>query len=114
MNPCYRDDPEALRALVQPDRVHRDLYLSPELFELEQERFFARTWNYLAHDSQIPEVGDYLTVEHAGRPLIVVRHTDRSVRVLMRQHRQVLPLPLPRLDLQDRRRPAGDTAQARL
>ena len=83
MNPCYRDDPEALRALVQPDRVHRDLYLSPELFELEQERFFARTWNYLAHDSQIPEVGDYLTIEHAGRPLIVVRHTDRSVRVLM-------------------------------
>ena len=31
----YRDDPEAIRALVQPDRVHRDLYIDPELFALE-------------------------------------------------------------------------------
>ena len=33
----YRDDPEAIRALVQPDRVHRDLYIDPDLFALEQE-----------------------------------------------------------------------------
>ena len=32
----YRGNPEAIRALVQPDRVHRDLYISQELFELEQ------------------------------------------------------------------------------
>ena len=30
-------DPSArIRALVQPDRVHRDLYLSEEIFALEQ------------------------------------------------------------------------------
>jgi len=39
----YRDNPEAVRALVQNDRVHRDLYISQELFELEQEHFFANT-----------------------------------------------------------------------
>ena len=39
----YRDQPERIRALVQEDRVHRDLYLSQELFELEQEHFFANT-----------------------------------------------------------------------
>ena len=32
----YHDRPEAIQALVQPDRVHRDLYLSEELFALEQ------------------------------------------------------------------------------
>jgi phenylpropionate dioxygenase-like ring-hydroxylating dioxygenase large terminal subunit len=79
----YRGNPDAVRALVQPDRVHRDLYISQELFELEQEHFFANTWNYAGHDSQLPEPGDYIRVEIAGRPLIVVRHTDRSVRVLM-------------------------------
>ena len=42
----YRDQPEAIRALVQDDRVHRDVYLSDELFALEQERFFANTWLY--------------------------------------------------------------------
>ena len=56
----YRGNPEAMRALVQPDRVHRDLYISHELFELEQEHFFANTWNYVGHDSQLPKPGDYL------------------------------------------------------
>lgn len=79
----YRDNPDAVRALVQPDRVHRDLYISPELFELEQQHFFANTWNYVGHDSQIPAQGDYLNVDIAGRPLIAVRHTDGSVRVMM-------------------------------
>ena len=41
----YRGKPEAVRALVQNDRVHRDLYISQDLFELEQEHFFANTWN---------------------------------------------------------------------
>ncbi len=79
----YRGNPDAVRALVRPDRVHRDLYIDPELFALEQEHFFANTWNYLGHTSQIPKVGDYLTVDIAGRPLIAVRHTDNSVCVMM-------------------------------
>ncbi len=79
----YRGNPQAVAALVKPDQVHRDLYTHPEIFELEQEHFFANTWNYAGHDSQIPKVGDYLTVTIAGRPLIVVRHTDDSVRVMM-------------------------------
>nr|MDQ2735718.1 aromatic ring-hydroxylating dioxygenase subunit alpha [Pseudomonadota bacterium] len=79
----YRSDPAAVRALVQPDRVHRDLYIDEELFALEQEHFFANTWNYVGHDSQLPNPGDYLRAEVAGQPLIVVRHQDDSVRVLM-------------------------------
>ena len=40
----YRNDPAALDALVQPDRVHRDVYVDPELFELEMERLWSRAW----------------------------------------------------------------------
>jgi phenylpropionate dioxygenase-like ring-hydroxylating dioxygenase large terminal subunit len=79
----YRGNAEAVRSLVQPDRVHRDLYIDPELYELEQEHFFANTWNYIGHDSQIPNPGDYISVEVAGRPLMAVRHTDGAVHVLM-------------------------------
>lgn len=68
--------------LVQDDRVHRDLYLSPELFALEQRHFFANTWLYLGHTSQVPEVGDYLAVDIAGRPLLMVRQPDGGIRVL--------------------------------
>ncbi|WP_431273706.1 aromatic ring-hydroxylating dioxygenase subunit alpha [Variovorax ureilyticus] len=79
----YRGNPDAVRALVQDDRVHRDLYISQELFELEQEHFFANTWNYAGHESQIPKAGDYITNDIAGRPLIIARHSDGSVRVMM-------------------------------
>jgi phenylpropionate dioxygenase-like ring-hydroxylating dioxygenase large terminal subunit len=78
---AYRGQPDAIRALVQPDRVHRDLYLSDELFALEQQHFFANTWNYLGHASQVPNAGDYLAVDIAGRPLLLVRQPDGSVRV---------------------------------
>jgi benzoate/toluate 1,2-dioxygenase alpha subunit len=79
----YRAQPDAVRALVQPDRVHRDLYISQEIFELEREHFFVNTWNYVGHDSQVPLPGDYVTTEIAGQPLIVARHDDGSVRVMM-------------------------------
>ncbi len=83
MTSKYRARPDAVRSLVQPDRVHRDLYIDEEIFALEREHFFVNTWNYVGHDSQLPQPGDYITTEIAGQPLIVVRHDDGSVRVLM-------------------------------
>ena len=71
-----------IAALVQPDRVHRDLYLSDALFALEQKHFFANTWNFVGHASQVPEPGDFVTVEIAGRPLLMVRQKDGGIRVL--------------------------------
>ena len=71
-----------IAALVQPDRVHRDVYLSEELFALEQQHFFANTWSYLGHASQVPNAGDYLAETIAGRPLVMVRQPDASLRVL--------------------------------
>jgi phenylpropionate dioxygenase-like ring-hydroxylating dioxygenase large terminal subunit len=79
----YRSDPATIGRLVEPDRVHRDLYLSEELFALEQERLFARAWIFVGHASQVPRPGDYLTAAIAGRPLILVRHQDGALHVLM-------------------------------
>lgn len=79
--PSYRNDPDALSALVQDRRVHRDLYLSQEVFELEQERFFARTWQYAGHASEVPQAGDFRTLDIAGRPLVIVRQANGSIGV---------------------------------
>jgi phenylpropionate dioxygenase-like ring-hydroxylating dioxygenase large terminal subunit len=79
----YRNDPAALAALVQDERVHRDLYIDPEVFQLEMERLWSRTWIYVGHTSQVPHAGDFITADIAAKPLIMVRHTDGSVRVLM-------------------------------
>src|SRR4029453_5886822 len=78
----YRGRRDSIRALVEDDRVHRDVYLSEELFALEQEHFFANTWNYLGHASQVPASGDYFAIDLAGRPVMMVRQADGSIRVL--------------------------------
>jgi benzoate/toluate 1,2-dioxygenase alpha subunit len=79
----YRDDVRALAGLVEPDRVHRDVYCDPEVFQLEMERLWARAWIYVGHASQVPNAGDYFTCDIGAQPVIMVRHTDGTVRVLM-------------------------------
>jgi len=78
---CYRADPAALAALVREDAVHRDVYVDPEVFALERERLWERSWLYAGHDSQLPAVGDRCAVRLAGRALALVRDPDGAVRV---------------------------------
>ena len=78
----YRDNPAALRALVREAEVHRDVYINPEIFELEMERLFANTWIYIGHDSQVPNAGDYFTTTIGSQPVLMVRHEDGVVHVL--------------------------------
>ena len=79
----YATDPVAIRALVEPDRVHRDAYLSDELFALEQQRLFARAWLYVGHRSQVALAGDYITIDLAGNPVIMIHDQAGVVRVLI-------------------------------
>ncbi|HEY0420356.1 MAG TPA: aromatic ring-hydroxylating dioxygenase subunit alpha [Acetobacteraceae bacterium] len=78
----YRDNPQAIRALVQDGAVHRDVYTSPEIFDLEMERLFRNTWVYVGHASQVPNSGDFFTTTVGSAPVVMVRHTDGTIRVL--------------------------------
>ena len=75
-------DTDYIRSLVRPDCVHKDVYVDPEIFGLEVKRIFARSWNYLCHESQIAHPGDYLTIEIAGNPVMVIRDEDNTISVL--------------------------------
>ena len=68
-------------ALVRKDRVHRRVYIAPDIFKLEQERIFSRSWLFAGHESQAPCRGDFITTELAGQPLVVVRH-ENDIKVL--------------------------------
>jgi phenylpropionate dioxygenase-like ring-hydroxylating dioxygenase large terminal subunit len=79
----YRDDPEALLHLVEDDRVHRDVYTDREVFALEMERLWPRSWVYVGHASQVPQAGDFITLDVAAKPLLMVRQADGGIRVMM-------------------------------
>lgn len=75
-------DTEDLSQLVKPGRVHRRLYTDPEIFRLEMERIFGQAWVYVGHESQIRKPGDFATTRIGQQPMVLVRHTDGSIKVL--------------------------------
>lgn len=48
---------------------------------LEEDRIFSRTWNYIGHETEIPEPGDYAVRYIIDDPLIFIRDEDGAVRV---------------------------------
>jgi 2-chlorobenzoate 1,2-dioxygenase len=75
-------DRKGLADLVKPDKVHRSLYTDPAIFDLEMTEIFGQAWIYVGHDSQVPDVGDYVTALVGKQSLIVIRDTPDSVAVL--------------------------------
>jgi len=73
--------PPDLATYVEPDRVRREVYTDPALFDLEMERIHERVWIYCGHETQVPDAGDYVTLQIGRQPMVLVRATD-GVRVL--------------------------------
>lgn len=69
--------------LVQSDRVHRSVYTDPRIFEMEMDRVFGSAWLYLAHESQLPGVGSFYATRMGREPVIVMRHSDQSIQVVV-------------------------------
>jgi phenylpropionate dioxygenase-like ring-hydroxylating dioxygenase large terminal subunit len=68
--------------LVRADRVHGSVYTDPDVFELELARIYRAGWVFVAHESEVPEAGDYVTRRIGREPVIVSRGTDGEVHVL--------------------------------
>jgi benzoate/toluate 1,2-dioxygenase alpha subunit len=67
--------------------VHRDVYVDPEIFQLEMERIFESSWLYLAHESQVANPGDYLTLLMGRQPVILYRDRAGKLRVFVNRCR---------------------------
>src|SRR3954454_18013242 len=78
----YRGNAEAVRSLIRETEVHRNVYIDDEVFQLEMEHLFANTWVYVGHESQVPNEGDYYGTTVGLQPILMVRHSDGTVRVL--------------------------------
>jgi phenylpropionate dioxygenase-like ring-hydroxylating dioxygenase large terminal subunit len=78
----YLRSPSALQALVEPNRVHSDVYTHPEIFELEMRYLFGRAWLLVGHESQVRNPGDFFTASLATQAVIVVRDAGGEVQIL--------------------------------
>jgi len=83
--------PPDLSTLFEGRRVHRLAYTDHSVFRLEMDNIFGGTWVFLAHESQLPEPNDYLTVPIGGRSVIVTHGVDGNYHALLNRcmHRGV-------------------------
>lgn len=71
------------------------LYTDPAIYELEKEKIFYRTWQYVAHKSSFENPGDYVTVKICDQNLFVMKGGDGELRAFFNvcQHRAHELLP---------------------
>lgn len=76
-----------LADLVRPGAVHRAAYTSPEIFDLEMDRIFKRTWVFIGHETEVGQPGDFRTMTVGREPVIWVRDDTSEMRVLVNRCR---------------------------
>jgi phenylpropionate dioxygenase-like ring-hydroxylating dioxygenase large terminal subunit len=63
--------------------VNRRAFFDPQVFEDEMRTIFAHSWQFVAHESEVREPGDYVTRVVGADPVIVVRSESGDVHVLL-------------------------------
>ncbi len=64
------------------DPIPAERYTSEEFARLERERMWPYVWQMAAREEELPEPGDYIVFENAGRSFLVSRQDDGSVRAM--------------------------------
>ena len=54
-------------------------YIDGDVFRREQDRIFARSWQFACHVEKLRHSGDFIVCEVAGESLIVIRENDDSI-----------------------------------
>ncbi len=64
-------------------------YTDPDLYELEKDKIFAKTWQFAGHISQLSRKGAYFSFRIADEELFCVRGKDEEIRAFYNvcQHR---------------------------
>ena len=70
-------------------------YTDPDYHAYENKQIFGKEWISVAHISQLEKAGDFVRVDLAGEPLLIMRGKDDRIRILSRvcRHRGMELMP---------------------
>ncbi len=77
----------SVRSLVWPRKLNaipKEVFVSPELFEDELRTiYYGNLWHPVAHQAELPNVGDFKTFALGRVPLLISRGADRRINVMI-------------------------------
>ncbi|MCX7354290.1 MAG: aromatic ring-hydroxylating dioxygenase subunit alpha, partial [Alphaproteobacteria bacterium] len=71
---------EVRKPLLEARTLPSWCYTSEEFYKREVERVFLKTWSFAGRADEIPNAGDYLTVDMPGGSVVLIRGRDGAVR----------------------------------
>ncbi|MBO0877024.1 MAG: Rieske 2Fe-2S domain-containing protein, partial [Pseudonocardia sp.] len=75
-------DQSQVLADVRRGMIPAHIYHDEEIFRLERDRVFGRSWLFVAHESEVPRPGDYVVRRVLDDSFIVARGEDGRVRAM--------------------------------
>jgi phenylpropionate dioxygenase-like ring-hydroxylating dioxygenase large terminal subunit len=68
------------RPLLDAETLPPWCYTAPDFYRREVERIFMKVWNFVGSIDQIPNPGDYFTLDFVGVPLVILRDGHGKLR----------------------------------
>ena len=72
----------ASKPLALATAMPKDMYVSPDICWLENERLFHGEWICAGRSDEIPNFGDYMSFDLCDQPLILVRGKDEGIHAM--------------------------------
>ncbi len=63
--------------------VNREIFNTPELYDLEMEYIFEANWVFLCHESQVPNPHDFYTTHMGRQPVVVTRDKEGELNAFI-------------------------------
>jgi Rieske 2Fe-2S family protein len=63
--------------------LQREFYTDPDIYQVELEKIFFRSWLYVGHVSEIPDRGDYFLFQIDRESVIITNEGDDRIRGLV-------------------------------
>src|SRR6478752_6650812 len=75
-------DADTVLANVRRGMLPAHIYNDDEVFAAERERLFTRAWVFVAHESEIPQVGDYVVRKVMDNSFIISRDQSGEIHAM--------------------------------
>lgn len=60
--------------------LHKEAYIDPKWYDIDQRHIFRRSWQYLCHEEQLAKPGDYMAATVGGQSIVVCRQKDGRLK----------------------------------